>query len=344
MGQVQDSADPISKEPPHGSWFTASVIASFLLSCVFACGVSLIIGHYGLQAPRVLWPYGSQSVITARDQESPNFLPFTVSRGGEYVKAVVGDAANLTSGEDYALFIWFKLRRAPALGEALGLVGKFDSQEPGRPGYAVSFEGAPDGIRPRIYLSSGAVPGRWYSFSSYPINRRDWYLLSLVITRDTFVSTSLGRAFANEAPILLGGHRVGEGEFPVSKADLVVGAFGASRFRGQIGPFGILSGKDLSAKMPSFLEAMQRAPSAGPAYIRSDAVKLWASPTEDLGPRKVSVIQAKSGGGNVSGEVSGGMARQPVGGADKKALKRMTPPKKTAGKNKTAGKAVKQKK
>jgi len=261
-----------------------------------------------------------------------------------YVKAVVGDAANLTRGEDYALFIWFKLRKAPAVGEALGLVGKFDSQEPGRPGYAVSLEGAPDGIRPRVYLSSGAVPGRWYSFSSYPLNRRDWYLLTLSITRDTFVSTSLGRAFSHEAPILLGGHRIGEGELPVSKADLVVGAFGASRFRGQIGPFGILSGKDLSVEMTSFLEEMQRAPSAGPAYIKNGVVRLWASPVEDLGPRKVSVICAKGGGGDVSGDVAGRTTQRTVGGAEKKALKRMTPPKKTAGKNKAAGKVAKRKK
>jgi len=344
MGQVQESADPTSGEQSQDRWSTAVLVASFLASCVFACCVLLIIGHYGLRAPRSLWPSGVQSVATVKESSSPNFSPFPVSRGGAYVKAAVGDTANPTPGEDYAFFIWFKLRKSPAIGEALGLVGKFDSHEPGRPGYAVSLEGAPDGIRPRVYLSSGKVPGRWYSFSSYPMNRRDWYLLTFSITRDTFVSTSLGRAFSNEVPILLGGHHVGDGELPVSKADLVVGAFGASRFRGQIGPFGVLSGQGLSEEIPAFLKAMQQNPSAAPAHIKSEAVRLWASPVEDFGPRKAAIIRAKGGGGDADGVDAAQAPQQTAGAVDKKALKRMAPPKKAVAKKKTAGKVAKRNK
>jgi hypothetical protein len=268
---------------------------------------------------------------------SDNAAPFDslqVSRGGVYLKAALGEAGNPSKGEDYGFFVWFKLRKLPAVGEALGLVGKFDAQLPGKPGYAVSLEGAPDGVRPRVYISAGDIPGRWYSFSSHPMNRRDWYLLAVKVIDDAFIVTTLGRAFSKESPILLGGHRLSGGELPASKADLIVGAFGASRFRGQVGPFGILTGPESQEKLSSYLKAMQVQPRGIPSGIPSDAIRLWASPLEDQGPRKTVIVRVQGEGrGNDESRNRDASVKRSSADAAGKPQRRITPPKKVVNKS-----------
>jgi hypothetical protein len=251
-----------------------------------------------------------------------------------YLKAAAGEAGNPSKGEDYGFFVWFKLRKLPAVGEALGLVGKFDAQLPGKPGYAVSLEGAPDGVRPRVYISAGDIPGRWYSFSSHPMNRRDWYLLAVKVIDDAFIVTTLGRAFSKESPILLGGHRLSGGELPASKADLIVGAFGASRFRGQVGPFGILTGPESQEKLSSYLKAMQVQPRGIPSGIPSDAIRLWASPLEDQGPRKTVIVRVQGEGrGNDESRNRDASVKRSSADAAGKPQRRITPPKKVVNKS-----------
>jgi hypothetical protein len=335
MGQVQDSVDPpdrqVLPEQPRVALITVSFIASFAL----ACSLLLVVGHYGLNAPRSLWPFGSAGVTKpGLSNDAQPFDSLQVSRGGVYVKATMGEAGNPTKGEDYAVFVWFKLRKMPAIGETLGIIGKFDAREPGKPGYAVSLEGAPDGIRPRVYISAGDTPGRWYSFASHPMNRRDWYLLSVTLVDDTFIATSLARAFPEEPPILLGGHRIVGGQLPASKADLIVGAFGASRFRGQIGPFGILTGPESKDRFSSFFRAIQAKPSDIPSEIPARVVRLWASPFEDRGPHKAAIvrIQGEERGNDEATTKEAGGKRSSVD-SPRKQLQRITPPKKVAKKD-----------
>jgi len=329
MGQVQESVAPVGDDSRTERWSAPVVVAAFLLSFACACSLLLIIGHFAVRAPRTLWPFSLGVVQPLTGPGSPGFEPFVVSRAGAYVKAAVGDSVNPQAGEDYTLFVWFKLRKIPAVGEALALVGKFDSQIGTRPGYAVSLEGAPDGIRPRVYISAGNVPGRWYSFSSYAINRKDWYLLAVSFAQDTFVSVSLGRAFSPDAPVLLGGHRISGGALPQSKSDLVIGAFGASRFRGQVGPFGILEARGLSKHLSSYLEAMQAEPGSMPLVISHDAIKLWGTPNEDRSSRGAAIVVSKGD----SLDKAGVTERQPSKSASRPAGKRIAPPKKTVKKS-----------
>lgn len=291
MEQVQDIINPPDRQVGSEQPRLATIVVSFVVSFAFACSLLLALGHYGLNAPRSLWPLGSVGAITRNiSEDSAPFDSIQVNRGGVYAKASVGAAANPTKGESFALFVWFNLRKVPAAGESLGLVGKFDSQLPGKPGYAISLEGAPDGVRPRVYISAGDVAGRWYSFASHPMNRRDWYLLAVTVVEDAFIATSLGRALSSEPLRLLGGHRLGAGELPASDVDLVVGAFGASRFRGRIGPFGILSEPSDNEELSVYLRAIQEQPGVIPSVIPASAIRLWASPIEDRGPLKFPVV------------------------------------------------------
>lgn len=264
-------------------------VGSFLLAFAAACVLFLVIGHYSMGSPRRLWPFDERARLDRMDGE-PVAEPFVISSVGIYKKALGGEKLNPVPGRDYTVFAWFKLRRLPADGESYGLIGKFDAQVPHRPGYAVSLEGAPDGVRPRVYTSAATGGGRWYSFSVYPISRRYWYLLSVSVTEDSFLSAHIIQAGSNEEPTLLGGHRLGLPSLPFSASDMVVGAFGASRFRGQIGPFGILSHKKLRQDLPSYLKAISVEPNRIPRVVQSDSIELWASPAVDLGPKKYEVI------------------------------------------------------
>jgi hypothetical protein len=294
----------------------------FLLSFLAACLVFLVIGHLGFQSPQSLWPFGARSVINMPGHDQVGFEPKVISRGGVYLKAAGGDRLNPTAGGDYSVFVWFKLRKIPLPGESLALVGKFDHAERNRPGYAISLEGAPDGVRSRVYVSDGKRLGTWYSFSSAAINRKDWYVLLVSFSQNTFVSTYLGRAGSSEPPNFLGGHRINISALPAAKADLVVGAYGASRFRGQIGPFGIISEEGMGKRLRDYIGEMQSEPFVIPRAISSQSIKLWASPRMDLSTNAIAITELSQAEGSPN-ESDG------VAGIDaSKSPRRIAPPKK----------------
>ncbi len=336
MGQLQDIIDPPDRQVLPEQPRIALVVVLFFGSFALACSLLIALGHYGLNAPRSLWPFGSAGVASGDlGRDSALFDLIQVNRGGVYAKAAVSDVGNPTKGEPFALFVWFNLRKMPAVGESLGLLGKFDSQLPGKPGYAVSLEGAPDGVRPRVYIGAGNIAGRWYSFASHPMNRRDWYLLAVTVVEDAFIATSLGRALSAEPLKLLGGHRLTGEELPVSQADLVVGAFGASRFRGRVGPFGILAGHSSKEKFAAYLKAIQEQPGGIPSVIPADYIRLWASPLADLGPRRVAVLHVQgdqTADEKVKGEPLSRRAqvRPPSGKRHSKPLRKVSQSKKVA--------------
>lgn len=295
MSRVQDAVSSRGKDGGRRSVPTLVLLLGFTAAFLAALAAFIFIGHIAFDTPRTL--IGSPTLSTGVESDAvnqklqtPDFHPFSVDHGGMYLKAMLGQRGNPVPSEDFAVFVWFRLRKLPDIGESVSLIGKFDADVMGRPGYAVSLEGAPDGVRPRVYLSAGQAPGRWYSFSSHPMNRRDWYVLTMGIERGTFVSTALGRAYSPSPLVLLGGHRIDEASLPRSEADLVLGAFGAGRFRGQLGPFGVLSGKGLSKQIPTALKYMQADPVTIPKQLASDMIRVWGSPAEDRGPGKIAIV------------------------------------------------------
>lgn len=272
-----------------GLWLWFVFIMSSLLSCALVIGL----GHYFLQAPRTLWPFSLSTAHVSPKDSSLAFDNVQIGSPGTYLKAIVGENGNPKRGEDYAVMVTFKLRRTPSQGESFALFGKFDAEVPGKPGFALSLEGAPDGVRPRVYVSTAGGSSKWHAFSSYPINRRDWYVLGLSFSDDTFVSTRIVRAFSGDKPTLLGGHQLTDG-LPKSNAGMVLGAFGSSRFRGQIGPFGVLSGKGLGGRLAEYIEAAGSNQSGVPGIIEKEDLLLWGAPSVDLGPNKIEIMTVQS--------------------------------------------------
>jgi hypothetical protein len=287
-GEIQHSPDVVEGDSTPTS--LPVLISCFLGAFLVACSVFVVIGHVSLEAPKSLWPFGNGAHEEGGTAPHPFAEIFSVPGVGFYKKALVGEKLNPVPGKDYSVFVWFKLRKIPAVGETYGLIGKFDAQVARKPGYALSVQGAPDGVRPQVYLSAASGVGRWYSFAAYPMNRKYWYLLAFSLSDDAFVSAYIGRHGALEEPALLGGHRIGLPALPASASDLVVGSFGASRFRGAIGPFGVLVGKDLRQRMPEYLAAMQSETNGIPSSLDEDEVQLWSTPSKDIGPLRYEIV------------------------------------------------------
>lgn len=266
--------------------------AGFVLAFSIACALLLVVGHYALNSPRSLSPF-SAPAITENATNDPVSDPFLVSAAGMFQKAVVGEKANPLPGQDYTFFVWVKVRRPPVQGEVYSLLGKFDAEVGNRPGYALSLEGAPDGVRPRVYLSAGTERGRWYSFSAYPMSRKRWYALAVTLSQDTFVSAHIVEQGSDQPPVLLGGHRIRLSSLPYSASDLVVGAFGSSRFRGYVGPFGIISGERLQKNIVSYLSDMRLDLNKIPSSLPRSSLRLWATPKRDLGPSTFEVVEGR---------------------------------------------------
>jgi len=281
-----DNSDEAGLPVPPPSPSRVVLAASFLVAFAVAASLLVLIGHFAFQAPRSLSPFD------ALERTEPGEVitsPLVVNGGGIYEKVAADAALNPAKGRDYLFFIWFKLRRVPRVGEYLGLAGKFDVNIKHRPGFAITLEGAPDGVRPRVYWNSEARNGVWYSFSSSYLTRKQWYLLAISFSKDTFLSAHLTSAGAGEPAALLGGHRIEPETIPASDAEIQVGSYGTSRFRGQIGPFGVLSGEKLSKELPGLLAAMQANPAGIPDEIPRNVIQLWASPHRDMGPHALAI-------------------------------------------------------
>jgi hypothetical protein len=289
MSQVDnpDSLDAFQADE-KGAESLPVLLGGFVVAFALACFAALVIGHYALKAPRSLIPsvFNSQS---AQQPDEPSFDPFVVASPGAFLKALGGERLNPVPGEDYLLFVWLRLRRIPQPGEVLGVASKFDPQVPNKPGYALSLEGALDGVRPKVYLSAASAQGRWFTFAAHPLVRGTWYMFALSISQDSYVSVHLAQLGSDQPPVLLGGYEMRLPSLPLSSSDVAVGSIGAGRFRGQVGPFGIISARKLQRTLVDQLAQMQVEPLEVPSGVDREAVLLWANPQKDSGPLSFSV-------------------------------------------------------
>jgi hypothetical protein len=280
----------------HGNPSPLALGLSFVAAFVVATLGFIVAGHYLVGAPRSLSFFQDAVDRRAGGLFSEVLL---VSAQGVYQRVAARDELNPAAGSDFLVFVWFRLKKVPVTGESMSLIGKFDAQRPNKPGFAVSLEGAPDGVRPRVYWNNESGQGRWYSFTSKIMKRKEWYLLGISYSRDTFLSARLLEARGEDDASLLGGHRLEPAFAASSQADLVLGSYGSSRLRGQIGPFGILRGDRFHGDIAEYLSSIRLNPGGPPTRIPRALIQLWASPLVDRGPHKlwietVSDVPAKN--------------------------------------------------
>jgi hypothetical protein len=263
-------------------WFVAAFGISYAL--VVACGALLV----GKESSVAL-----DSEDGARDSVVPNAL--VVSHGGTALRVAHNPALNPTGAGDFLLYIWFKLRKPLVEGERAVFVAKYEPDSKTRPGYSLALVGGPDGVRPNVYWQNEEGHGRWYPFASTQLRAKEWYLLGVSFREKRYLGVHLMPHDGGKKPEILGGYDLEPQVIPDTPADLLVGAFGASKFRGRIGPFGVIRREGMTKDVATFIVQMSKAAGSLPSAVSPSEAALVASPKEDSGALKLSIRPSSPG-------------------------------------------------
>ena len=190
---------------------------------------------------------------------------------------------------DFLLFAWFKLKNPLKDGDRAPFLGKFDPNSQNSTGYALALVGGADGIRPHVFWRNEAGEGRWYAFASTQIIPDQWYLFAVTFRAQRYLGVHLSTFGRDATPEVLGGYDLEGQVIPASPAALEVGAAGSSKFRGRVGPFGILQSVDVARDGGKIIKQIARNPEAIPELVDPSQIALWANPRHDLGPANVEI-------------------------------------------------------
>jgi hypothetical protein len=279
----------IKKKLALGIWFIAAFGISYAL--VVACGSLLVSKNSSL---------AFEPEDNGRDTIVADAL--VVANGGTALRVAHNPALNPGGAGDFLFYIWFKLRKPPAQGERVVFVAKYDPESKARPGYSIALVGGPDGVRPNVYWQNEQEQGRWYPFASTQLSAKEWYLLAVSFRDARYLGVHLIPHKGGKKPEVLGGYDLESQAIPDTNADLVVGAFGVSKFRGRIGPFGIIRREAMTKDVAAFVAEMSNVPGSLPYAVSSSEAVLAASPQEDRGALKLSIRPSGTGGGSHSQE------------------------------------------
>lgn len=196
---------------------------------------------------------------------------------------------------DFMLFVWFKLKSEIDPDERSAFLGKYDSRVSNPEGYALALIGGADGVRPHVYWQNSTGKGRWFAFASTHIQPGAWYVMAVTFRAQRYLGVHIAPYGPESNPEVLGGYDLDGAVVPASQAKLSVGAFKPSKFRGHIGPFGVLRDIDISKDGSRILKRIARNPSFSSEPVEGGQIALWADPVEDLGPLHLPISDESSG-------------------------------------------------
>jgi hypothetical protein len=159
----------------------------------------------------------------------------------------------------------------------------------------VALVGGPDGVRPQVYWQDQDGKGKWLTFAATQMAPKEWYLLALSFRDSRYLGLHIRPLDQAGKVEVLGGYDLDGYTVPAPKADLLVGAFGGSKFRGRVGPIGVFRGKEMFSDVPKVLKTIAANPLQVPHQFDPEEVVLWASPKVDNGPKKLPIVVPQNG-------------------------------------------------
>lgn len=255
-----------SRVASRNSVFLASLVLLFVIS--FSVPLIFTFKISGIYSP------GSSSQDA--DAVFPGYT--AISALGEHLEIEGGTDLNPQPGNDYIVSGWFRLSRMPQLKEKVLLLSKVDGQAENSAGFVLGLARDTDTIRPIVYWGDGDV-GRWYSFSDIGLASQSWFMLALSFQEGKFLGLHLGVPVPNRDTEvrLLGGYEVENGVVPDPVSPLRVGAWNEGRFRGRLGPFGVLSPSSIGDELKDLVKELARNPLTPPPSIAAKDVKIWVA-------------------------------------------------------------------
>jgi hypothetical protein len=234
---------------------------------------------------------------------SADAIPDAVSvlQSGVVIRVPHIDEMTPVQGEDWLFLSWIKLKKTVTPDERIVLSAKYDPASKVRPGFSVALRGGIDGTRPVVYWQNEEGDGKWFTFAPIQFQSKEWYLLALSFRSGT-LGMHIGSANSPKSVLSLGGYDVGEEVLPKTSSELIVGSFANGRFRGKIGPFGVVKGRQLSKVLSNIIKGTALKPGAMPESPEGGRVIFWTDGTKDFGPNNLQVSTVYPGGREPSGE------------------------------------------
>lgn len=240
----------------------------------------------GLSAHKFQLGVRFSKILPASIDPIPNAIP--VNQSGVVVHVPHTEAINPDAKEDWVLLNWLKLKKGILPDERVVLSAKYDPASKIRPGFSVALRGGIDGVRPMVYWQNEGGDGRWFTFAPIQLQSREWYLLGVSFRRGT-LGMHVVSAASPKSILPLGGYDVGEEMLPINSSELIVGSFANGRFRGKLGPFGIVKGERLTKVLPEMLKQAARNPGSLPDPQENGRIVFWTDGSKDFGPSHVEV-------------------------------------------------------
>lgn len=226
------------------------------------------------------------------DSEKEDLFPysFVVNSAGTTYRVRNAPGLEPVAGKDFLMISWIKLRKPLEVGDRAIFVGKYDPKTKTRPGYSIGLTRDADGTRPIVYWQDESGIGRWYTFSSVDITPRSWMMLALSFRKGRYLGVHAAENGTLQKVQLLGGYEL-DGELnPTNDADLIIGSFGDSKFRGRIGPVGTVILKSLPSDLAGFVGELAKRPREIPSSVSLDDIGLWTNGSADLSKNQHTII------------------------------------------------------
>lgn len=264
--------------------YFCSLIALFLVAFVIPLAFALSMGG----VLHKIFPSSALqhfNLLRRENAEKDLIFPDSASINGpnSYVRINHSLYLEPVAGKDFMLSFWLKPRRLPAIDERYLVLSKFDERSASRRGYAFALARDRESVRPEVYWRD-EVNGTWFTFSEINLEARQW-ILFVVTLRDgkflglhsaTIPEPAIGQEVAPTPEVeLLGGYELPTPIFPHSESDLLLGAFGGGKFRGQIGPLGIFRGSAITGSLDDILRELVHSPRELPAYFGKEGTGFW---------------------------------------------------------------------
>jgi hypothetical protein len=230
------------------------------------------------------------SMPTSPTSDGPFADAVAISRSGMVLSVAHHPLLNPTES-DFMLFVWFKLKSSLDLQERSAFLGKFDQREVNPEGYSLALVGGADGVRPHVYWQNKAGSGRWFAFASTKIEPGSWYVMGVTFRAQRYLGVHIASYGPEANPEVLGGYDLDGAIIPASGANLSIGQFKKSKFKGHVGPFGVFRGIDISRDAPRILKRIARNPAFDGEPVEESKIALWADPTVDRGPLHIPITE-----------------------------------------------------
>ncbi|MCI5065800.1 hypothetical protein MRY87_08760 [bacterium] len=210
-----------------------------------------------------------------------------IRTAGDFISVSHHSALESRSGQDFFLFSWIKLRRNLKDGEEAIFLAKIEGNRSAAHGYSLGLVRRGNIVRPTFYWRDSAGRGQSFLFSEIEVFPKRWILLAVEIRKNQRLSLFSGQIDPLGAvqEIFHGSYELEEEVIPSNTAPLFIGSRRTGNFRGEIGPFGIFRGEQLSERFVQLRNHLKSVELALPDELPPEDVMLFVPETEeDLSP------------------------------------------------------------